>query len=67
MAKSEPQDDRYAYSRLSDTWYRVFDYEYVEGDKIIANGKEEVPREDVPQEWLESIDDRPYGQEADSE
>ncbi|ELY68886.1 hypothetical protein [Natrinema versiforme] len=60
-------DDRYAYSRLTDTWYRVFDYDHVEGDKIIANSKEEVAREDVPQEWLERIDERPLQAETDSQ
>jgi hypothetical protein len=56
--------DRFAYSRLTDTWYRVYDYEHVEGEKIIANGKKEIPREDVPAACLEATTERPL--EADS-
>lgn len=49
---------RYAYSRLTDTWYRVYDYEHVEGEKIIANGKEEIDRDEVPAACLEATDER---------
>lgn len=71
MTQSTPENtdsddaERYAYSRLSDTWYIVHDWERVEGDKIIANSKEEVPREDVPQEWLDATDERPLEAEVE--
>ncbi len=60
---SAESDDHYAYSKLTDTWYRVFDYEHVAGDKIVANGKEEVPRSEVPDDVLARTDDRPYDAE----
>lgn len=56
---SEEKSVRYAYSKLSDTWYRVHDWEHVEGNRIIANSKEEVAREEVPQEWLDATEERP--------
>lgn len=44
---------RYAYSRLTDTWYRVYDWEEGEGNNITNTGtKEEVPEEEVPENVL---------------
>lgn len=51
-------DPRYAYSMMTDTWYRVSDYEDLGGDQILAKSKEEVDREDVPQAWIEAVDER---------
>jgi len=44
---------------LTDTWYRVFDYE-VAGDEgqIIANGKEEVDPSEVPEEQRRRVEER---------
>lgn len=47
---SEGQTARYGYSDLTDTWYRVTEWEDV-GDgtgKMIAKSKEEVPEVAVP-------------------
>lgn len=59
------ENKRYAYSKLTDTWYVVHDWEHVEGDKIIANGKEEVDRDEVPQEWIDATDETPYSEESE--
>jgi hypothetical protein len=49
-------DEVYAYSELTDTWYRVDDYEEAGPDgKIVANGKTEVDQEDVPEHWQKAI------------
>lgn len=50
--------ERYGYSQLTDTWYRVTDYEDLGDDKIRAKNKEEVPREEVPQEWIDGVEER---------
>lgn len=50
--------DRYAYSLLTDTWYRVSEWEDLGDGKIQAKGKVEVPREEVPQEWLDATVER---------
>lgn len=51
-------DPRYAYSALTDTWYRVTEYEELGDGQIRAKSKEEVPREDVPQRWLDATEER---------
>ncbi len=51
---------RYGYSRMTDTWYRVTEWDDLGDGKIRAKSKEPVDREDVPQEWLEATDERPY-------
>jgi len=49
-------EEVYAYSELTDTWYRVHDYEEVgPNGKIVANGKTEVNQEDVPEHWQKAI------------
>lgn len=48
-------DPIYAHSKLSGEWYRVFEYEDLGDGKICAKSKEEVPREDVPQEWIDAL------------
>jgi len=52
--------ERYAYSLLTDTWYRVTEWEWRDRDKgqIIAKSKTEVAREDVPQGWLNGTEER---------
>lgn len=47
----------YAKSYLGDRYYKVTDYKVVdeESGKIVANHKEPVDKEDVPEEWLEKI------------
>jgi hypothetical protein len=58
---SEYTDDnqRYGYSKLTDTWYILHDWERLEGEKVVAKSKEEVPREEVPQKWIDATDERP--------
>jgi len=53
------QEERYGYSRLSDTWYRLDEYVELGGGKIQAKSKTKVPREEVPQEYLENTEERP--------
>lgn len=55
----DPEDTRYGYSWVTDTWYKVYDWEDREGDMILAENKEEVPREEVPQRYLDATDERP--------
>lgn len=50
--------ERYGYSTLTDTWYRVTDWKDLGDGKIQAKSKEEVPREEVPQEWLDATEER---------
>lgn len=50
--------ERYGYSRMTDTWYRVTEWEDLGDGKIKAKSKKRVPREDVPQEWIEATDER---------
>ena len=54
----EPKPDRYAYSRMTDTWYLVHDYEDHGDGKLVANSKTEVDRSDVPQEVLDATEER---------
>jgi len=58
--QSSSDMERYGYSRLTDTWYRVTDWEDLGDGKIQAKSKEEVPREEVPQEWLNATEERGY-------
>lgn len=43
---------RYGYSQMTDTWYRVTDWEYAGDGKIVAKSKTKVPKEEVPADWL---------------
>lgn len=46
----------YAYSEMTDTWYRVDDYEEAGPDgKIVANGKTPVDESEVPERWKKAI------------
>lgn len=55
-------DEVYAHSELTDTWYRVTDYEEAgPGGKIVAKSKEEVDREDVPDHWVKAIENNSEG------
>lgn len=49
------RDPVYGYSEVTDTWYRVSEWEHVDGEHIRAIRKEHVDREDVPQEWVDHI------------
>lgn len=51
-------NERYGYSKITDTWYRLDDWEDLGDGKVRAKGKTEVPREEVPQEWLDATDER---------
>lgn len=51
-------DPRYGYSSLTDTWYRVTEYDDLGDGKIIAKSKEPVDREEVPQAWLDATEER---------
>jgi hypothetical protein len=53
-------DHRYGYSRLTDTWYRVDDWEVHNEEKgqIVAKSKNEVDRDDVPQHWINGVEER---------
>lgn len=46
---------RYGYSEMTDTWYRVDDWEDLGDGEILATSKEEVPKEEVPQEWIDAV------------
>jgi hypothetical protein len=52
------EDHRYGYSTLTDTWYRVDDWEVLNPEKgqIVAKSKTEVAREDVPQHWVDATE-----------
>jgi len=50
------EDPRYAKSPLTGSWYRVSEWEDRGGGKILAKSKEEVSRDEVPQEWIERIE-----------
>lgn len=55
---------RYGYSRMTDTWYRVYAWKNLGDGKIQAKSKEEVSRDDVPQRWLDAVDEKPYDEEV---
>lgn len=60
-----PDDSvRYGYSQLTDTWYRVSDWEDLGEGRIRAKAKEEVDRSEVPPEWIEATDERVAGTEV---
>lgn len=46
--------ERYAYSELTNTWYRVMKWEWVdkENGKLVAKEKTEVDKSEVPKAWL---------------
>lgn len=50
-------EKRYGYSRLTGRWYRVTDWEDLGDGKIVAKSKEEVPREEVPEAFLEATNE----------
>ena len=50
--------ERYAYSRLTNTWYIVHEWDELGDGKIKAKSKEPVDREDVPQEWINGVEER---------
>jgi len=54
------EGDRYAYSRLTDTWYLVDEWEWRNKSKgqIVAKSKTEVDRGDVPEKWIKGVAER---------
>lgn len=52
-----PEPPVYAFSRTTETWYLVDDYESAGDGRIVAKSKQAVDREDVPQEWLDAVDE----------
>jgi len=50
-------DPIYAYSRLTDTYYRVTEYDDLGGGQIRAQSKEKIEREAVPEAWLEALEE----------
>jgi len=50
--------ERYAYSELTGTWYKVMEWQWVdkENGKLKAKEKTEVPKSDVPKAWLVAKD-----------
>lgn len=51
----EEADEIYAHSSTTGAYYRVTEWEDLGGGKIQARSKEQVEKEDVPDEWLEAI------------
>ena len=49
--------ERYAKSPLTGKYYRVTSWVDLGDGKIQSREKEEVDRSEVPEEWLEAIDD----------
>lgn len=51
---------RYAYSKLTDTWYRVDEWEWhdKENEQLVSKSKTEVDREDVPDKWIDGVKER---------
>ena len=50
--------ERYAYSQLTDTWYLLHDWEDLGDGQIRAKSKEPVGREEVPQQWIDGVNER---------
>jgi len=48
--------DRFAKSPLTDTYYRVSEWEDLGDGYIRATEKTPIAREDVPEDWLEVLD-----------
>jgi len=49
--------ERYAYSEVTNTWYRVTEWDGLGDGKIQAKEKEPVDRDEVPQDVLEATDE----------
>jgi hypothetical protein len=60
MTENQVAEQRYAYSKLTDTWYLVREWKVLDAEKghILAKDKEEVDREEVPQHWLDGVEER---------
>lgn len=50
-------DPVYAKSPLTGEYYRVSDYDDLGDGKIVCHEKEVVDRDEVPDRWLEALDD----------
>jgi hypothetical protein len=51
------QGERYAKSPMTGNYYRVTKWERITDERIKSLEKEIVDRDEVPQEWLEVLDD----------
>lgn len=54
--------ERYGFSKVTGTWYLLHDWEDKGDGKVVAKGKTEVDREEVPQEFLAATDETLYGE-----
>lgn len=50
--------ERFAYSLMTDKWYRVTDWDELDDGQIKAKDKEEVDRSEVPQDVLDATKER---------
>lgn len=50
--------ERFAYSLMTDTWYRVTEWDNLGDGQIEAKSKEEVDRSEVPQDVLDATTER---------
>ena len=53
------ESQRYGYSKMTDTWYRVDEWDWHDKEKgqIRAREKTEVDREEVPQHWIDATEE----------
>lgn len=59
------QGERYAYSRTTDTWYRVTAWREVGIEKIQAISKEQIDREEVPQPIIDAMNEQSQDTDTD--
>lgn len=57
-------DERYGYSPVTDQWYLVTDWIDLGDGEMQAESKVPVERDEVPEEWLGAVDERPDGEGA---
>lgn len=57
--------ERYAYSQLTDQWYIVHEYEDLGDGRIVAKSKDPVDRDEVPQHWIDGVNERKREAESD--
>lgn len=56
-AERVQQGEIFGYSDITDSWYRVTEWVGLGEGKIQARSKERVDSDDVPQEWLDRVDE----------
>lgn len=54
---SKNSDCLYGYNRMTNIWYRIDDWVVTKG-QIVSKNKTEVPRKEVPQEWIDGYGER---------